>query len=162
MIDSATPQWPDSHSHEPNPVVPEGDERVKLVIGGTGRMLDLADLRAIKYTELSDVAIASSGHPSTGPFRFGGALVSDLLAALMPGATEVDHVDFVSADGYGTRLDGALLRAFPGPLIAYAIDGAPMRREQGLVRLIVPAEIDAALHQVKWLARIEVFPGEPT
>ena len=41
-------------------------------------------------------------------------------------------------------------------LLAYTLDGAPLTREQGLVRLIVPSEIDDALRQVKWLAMITI------
>ncbi len=68
------------------------------------------------------------------------------------------QVLFVSADGYGTRLPHHLLQHHPGPLLAYMIDGVPMQRDQGLVRLIVAEETDDALHQVKWLASVTVSP----
>jgi hypothetical protein len=41
--------------------------------------------------------------------------------------------------------------------LSYAIDGTPLTRAQGLVRLIVPSETDDALRQVKWVQRIEVY-----
>ena len=64
----------------------------------------------------------------------------------------------VSADGFGNRV---LARELPQPparpiLLATHIDGQPLTRQAGLVRLIVPNETDDALRQVKWVARIEV------
>jgi DMSO/TMAO reductase YedYZ molybdopterin-dependent catalytic subunit len=68
------------------------------------------------------------------------------------------YVDLVSADGFGTRLTPADLGAAGDRpvLLAYTVDGAPLTREQGLVRLIVPTETDDALRQVKWLAVITI------
>ena len=68
------------------------------------------------------------------------------------------YVDLISADGFGTRLTPAdLAAAGDRPvLLAYTLDGAPLTREQGLVRLIVPSETDDALRQVKWLATITI------
>ncbi|MCB0075748.1 MAG: molybdopterin-dependent oxidoreductase [Caldilineaceae bacterium] len=42
-------------------------------------------------------------------------------------------------------------------LLAITLDGQPLTREQGLVRLIVPTETDDALKQVKWVAEIVVY-----
>ena len=92
------------------------------------------------------------------------------------------YIDLVSADGFGTRVTPADLSgegsaahmadasaavgeittgdaAHVGDrpiLLAYTLDGAPLTREQGLVRLIVPSETDDALRQVKWLATIRI------
>jgi hypothetical protein len=68
------------------------------------------------------------------------------------------YVDLVSADGFGTRLTRADLAATEDRpvLLAYAKDGMPLTRAQGLVRLIVPSETDDALRQVKWLATITI------
>lgn len=79
-----------------------------------------------------------------------------LGAPPQPGAWQ--YVDLVSADGFGTRLTPAdLAAATDRPvLLAYILDGAPLTREQGLVRLIVPTETDDALRQVKWLATITI------
>jgi hypothetical protein len=41
-------------------------------------------------------------------------------------------------------------------LLAYLLDGKPLTRAQGLVRLVVPSETDDALRQVKWLATITI------
>ena len=42
-------------------------------------------------------------------------------------------------------------------LLAHSIDGRPLTRAEGLVRLIVPAETDEALRQVKWVAEIRLL-----
>jgi hypothetical protein len=68
----------------------------------------------------------------------------------------------VSADGFGTRVTaeewrGRPRRARPRPiLLAYAIDGRPLTRAEGLVRLIVPSETDEALRQIKWVGEIRM------
>lgn len=151
---AAQPAWLNTHSHDPNPITPPGDGSFELEVGGVRVPITLEMLYALPYTELGDCFIVSTGHGVSGPFRFGGVRVVDFLAHFLPASALVDHADFVSADGFGTRLDAHQLGAAPGPLLAWHIDRAPMRRDQGLVRLIVPGEVDDALHQVKWLARI--------
>ncbi len=115
----AKPAWLDAHSHEPNPETPEGNGAFRFKAGEIDVLIDLDLLRAIRYTELAECTIASTGHAQTGPFRFGGVLVRDLLAALLPAKAAVIHVDFVGADGYGTRLQGsaAALSARPASRI---------------------------------------------
>lgn len=102
--------------------------------------------------------IASTGHPPSGPFTFGGVRLVDLLHA--HGIDESGgwaFADVVSDDGFGTRIDARETQAAARPiLLATALDGTPLRRDQGLVRLIVPGETDDALRQVKWVARVEV------
>jgi hypothetical protein len=71
------------------------------------------------------------------------------------------QVEVVSADGFGNRVMAAELRdpGSAGPvLLAYAIDGDPLTRGQGLVRMIVPSERDDALRQVKWVEVVRIRP----
>jgi hypothetical protein len=44
----------------------------------------------------------------------------------------------------------------PPILLATHIDGRPMTRKEGLVRLIVPSERDDALRQVKWVSVVRI------
>ncbi|MGL4649123.1 MAG: molybdopterin-dependent oxidoreductase [Caldilineaceae bacterium] len=115
------------------------------------------DLARLPQTELAGCRIVSTGHGESGPFRFGGVTLRDLLHALAPTLTP-DAVDVVSADGFGARLHLADLSPDDQrpPLLAIRVDGAPLSRAQGLVRLIVPSETDDALKQVKWVARVVV------
>jgi hypothetical protein len=71
------------------------------------------------------------------------------------------EVEVISADGFGNRVTaGELVAPHPaGPiLLADEVDGRPLGRHEGLVRLIVPNEKDDALRQVKWVGRIIVRP----
>jgi DMSO/TMAO reductase YedYZ molybdopterin-dependent catalytic subunit len=162
MHPASEPEWLHGHAHEPNLTTPAGDGGFLLLTAGVTRTVNPSDLSALPQTELSDCYIVSTGHGTSGPFRFAGVLVRDLLSALAPGV-EAAAVDVVSADGFGTRLmaadwDGADERA---PLLAIRLDGAPLSRAQGLVRLVVPSETDDALRQVKWVAEIRLHPAPP-
>jgi hypothetical protein len=69
------------------------------------------------------------------------------------------QLEAISADGFGNRVMAAeLYQSDPaGPIIlAYAIDGSQLTRQEGLVRMIVPGEKDDALRQVKWLAIVRI------
>jgi DMSO/TMAO reductase YedYZ molybdopterin-dependent catalytic subunit len=86
--------------------------------------------------------------------------LSDLLNDVLVPGIHWRYVDVISADGFGTRVFAHEIQtpAATRPiLLSYAIDGTPMMRAQGLVRLIVPSETDDALRQVKWVKRIEVY-----
>ena len=73
---------------------------------------------------------------------------------------ELNEMPFVAvADCYivstGHPMSGPFI--FYGvPLLALEIDGRPLSRAQGLVRLVVPGETDDALRQVKWVSEIRV------
>lgn len=154
------PAWVHGHSHDPNPEPPSGDATIEaLLADGRSIRLDIATLRALRYHEICDCYIVSTGHGTSGPFVFGGVTLADLLAHLLPGEDMWQHIDIISGDGFGTRLTPDDLAEAPTgrpPLLAYMLDGAEMTRQAGLVRLVVPAETDDALKQVKWIARLEI------
>jgi DMSO/TMAO reductase YedYZ molybdopterin-dependent catalytic subunit len=180
----AEPQWVHGHAHEPNSETPAGDGSFMVHAAGKQIAVTLPDLAALPYVEASGCLIISTGHGTSGPFTFGGVRLRDLLAWVLSQAanggngSEGDgsigsapgegsrlwqHVDVVSADGFGTRvyphdLDEAPDNDSGRPvLLAYRMDGAPLSRRQGLVRLVVPSEVDDALRQVKWVAAVRVF-----
>ena len=158
-LPAAEPGWVHGHSHDPNPEPPPGDATIAAHLpSGATEQLSVATLRALQYQEIDDCYIVSTGHGTSGPFVFGGVTLADLLAHLLPGVGW-QLVDVVSGDGFGTRLTPADLAGAPAgrpPLLAYMLDGAEMTRQAGLVRLVVPAETDDALKQVKWIARLEI------
>ncbi len=153
---SEEPAWLHPHVHEPNPAPPSVDPTVTLVRpDGTRATITVDELRALPQHTADDCYIVSTGHGTSGPFRFTGVTLADLVAAY--GVDAWAYADVVSADGFGTRVQRAELPAATRPIVlALACDGAPLTRAQGLVRLIVPHETDDALRQVKWVARIEV------
>ena len=154
------PSWVHGHAHDPNPAPPTPDPTITLVLPDhTEVAVTVADLERYPLTSVAECYIVSTGHGVSGPFTFSGVRLFDLLQAHLGGEREWSHVDVISADNFGTRIRaGELIGAqTTRPIIlSYLSDGAPLTREQGLVRLIVPSETDDALRQVKWVARIEV------
>lgn len=147
------------HTHDPNPNPPSADPTFLLATGRGTYTITVADLQQRPLHTVNACYIVSTGHGTSGPFAFGGVPLLSLLTDYAKGGALVEgEVVVLSGDGFGTRLS---LRELHGatdrpPLLAYLIDGRPLTRADGLVRLIVPAERDDALRQVKWVARIEL------
>jgi len=153
------PTWVHIHSHDPNPQPPPGDATIRFVANAQVQLVTAAFLGALPHIEVADCFIVSTGHGRSGPFTFGGVALHDLLAKVLPAGFVWRYVDVVSGDGFGARLTQAeVLAPADGRsvLLADTLDGVPLTRAAGLVRLIVPGEIDDALKQVKWIAHIEV------
>jgi DMSO/TMAO reductase YedYZ molybdopterin-dependent catalytic subunit len=151
------PAWLHSHPHEPNPAPSTTDTTLTLLRpDGTVVSLTVEDLGRLPQQSVPNCMIISTGHSATGPFRFEGVSLQDLLTA--NAVIHYECVDVVSADNFGTRLMAQEigLNASRPLLLATACNGAPLTRSEGLVRLIVPHETDDALRQVKWIARIEI------
>lgn len=146
------------HSHDPNPDPPHEDPTFELIEPGRPpTAITPLLLQVLPTTSVANCYIVSTGHGTSGPFTFTGVKLLDLVEQYVAG--DWSNVEVVSADGFGNRVTGdELLRPSPaGPVIlAHTIDGTPMTREQGLVRLVVPSERDDALRQVKWVGRITV------
>lgn len=149
------------HSHDPNPAPPSPFPDFKLQLpSGAVRSIALESLYNLPTTTLKDCYIVSTGHGTTGPFEFSGPTVLSVVQAHMK-RVDWHSVEVISGDGFGTRINADELwdRDNADPMIlAYAIDGRPMSRQEGLVRLIVPSETDDALRQVKWVDQIRVVP----
>lgn len=149
-------EWHPPHAHDPNPAPPDNDPTLWLD-GQDGRVrLAPDDLAALPQQSVSDCYIVSTGHGTSGPFAFGGPRLVDAIDQFA--GENWSAADVISADGFRTRLTAAALRAPSGRpvLLALEIDGQPLSREAGLVRLIVPDESDDALRQVKWVREIIV------
>ena len=144
--------------HAPNPPPPPPATPDKVIAPGDWQHVTVLDLHKLPARELPDSAIVSTGHGTSGPFVFLGVTLRDLIEQYAPGTWSA--ADVISADGFATRVTAGEWRANPARpiLLAYEIDGRPMSREEGLVRLIVPTETDEALRQVKWVAEIRLLP----
>ncbi len=153
------PEWVEGHAHEPNLQTPRGSAEITVyTAAGHKHLFTPDDLAALPLLHLPNCMIVSTGHGASGPFTFGGARLSDLLAQVLPAEADWLFMDLAGADGFGTRLrptDLAEVGARP-ILLAYLLNGIPLTRQQGLVRLIAPAETDDALRQIKWLQTIRV------
>ncbi len=145
------------HAHDPNPTPPSDDPSFMLIMGDTTHALTVDDLQRLPHQTVDDCTIVSTGHGTSGPFSFGGvSLLSLLIDYAQETLPEAGSVEVLSGDGFGTRLTVSELRESTSrpPLLATLIDGRPLHRDEGLVRLIVPNEKDDALRQVKWVASV--------
>lgn len=146
------------HSHDPNLETPPGDGAFMLHLpDGAQRPVTVAELRALPPTAVANCFIVSTGHGTSGPFTFGGVTLADFVAACWP--EPFLEVEVVSADGFGNRVLAAELHTAAAEPILLALerDGRPLTRAQGLVRMIVPAERDDALRQVKWIGTVRIL-----
>ncbi len=116
-------------------------------------------LHSLTRSSVPGCYIVSTGHGTSGPFDFEGVALLDYLISQLKSLEGFSHVEVVSADGFGTRITVDELKdpAATGLIIlADTVNGRPITRIEGLVRLIVPGEKDDALRQVKWIAHITV------
>ena len=161
------------HAHDPNPLPPSPDADLTVHLpDGSARRIAPAALRSLdlvpagrlpehaasaKQVTVPDCYIVSTGHGTSGPFSFTGLRLLDLVDLLWTG--DWGQVEVVSADGFGTRaLRAELAEPTPRPVIlAHTLEGRPLSRADGLVRLIVPSETDDALRQVKWVAHVRII-----
>jgi DMSO/TMAO reductase YedYZ molybdopterin-dependent catalytic subunit len=146
------------HSHEPNPLPPSADATFELMLpNGRSQTITVADLQSLPSVSIHNCYIVSTGHGTSGPFTFTGTTLLTFITHFCP--QPWSQVEVVSADGFGNRVLAEELHN-PDPagliLLAYGMDGQPLGREQGLVRMIVPSERDDALRQVKWIGEIRV------
>lgn len=158
--DAQEPAWLHTHVHEPNPVPPSGEPVFVVALPDREEIsVGVADLDRLTPCEVRNCYIVSTGHGTSRPFTFGGVRLADFVDAYLPSSAAWRELDLVSADGFGNRVLAEELGADEGDrptLLATTLDGRPMSREQGLLRLIVPGETDDALRQVKWIRRIDI------
>lgn len=145
------------YAHAPNPAPPSANPSFELSAGARPVRITVAALRRLPVHTLPGCIIHSTGHAPSGPFDFSGAALGELIYWLAPGDWAAAEV--TSDDGFGTRiLREEWQDVGDRPiLLAYEIDGRPLTREEGLVRLIVPSETDEALRQVKWVGRLALI-----
>ena len=147
-----------THTHDSNPTTPNDDASFEVVLPDARVRVTVEALRAMPGQTLPGAVIASTGHPASGPFDFGGVTLGTVIAAYAPGAWSAALIS--SGDGFSTRVVADEWRSETARpiLLAHTVDGRPLTRAAGLVRLIVPSETGEALRQVKWVAEIRLLP----
>lgn len=151
------PEWLHKHAHEPNPGPPSDDASFTVTMpGGNERIITVEDLAALPQSTVPECYIVSTGHGTSGPFTFSGVRLDDFVESIVPAGVAWRELYVISADGFGNRVFTDELAEDRLFLLATHVDGKPLSRDAGLVRLIVPSETDDALRQVKWISRIEV------
>lgn len=146
------------HVHEPNPTPPNQDSAFDLILPDSSRLRSAASmLHTLTRSYVPGCYIVSTGHGTSGPFVFEGFALLDYLKSQLNSLDSLSNVEVVSADGFGARIT---MDELNNPteagliLLADTVNGRPITRNEGLVRLIVPGEKDDALRQVKWIAHI--------
>ena len=151
------------HSHESNPHPPSGDAALQVTGLGLGPLVfAVEELMDLPATEQADCYIVSTGHGTSGPFRFRGPTLSALAARC--GIPDFKSVRVTGGDGFYTILTAQeIAESHPGctAMLALVLDGEVLTREQGLVRLIVPTEREDALKQIKWVSHIDFRASDP-
>lgn len=150
-------QWSPPHYHEPNPKPPTDDPVIKLIFQGATESIHPEYLLTLTQRTVDDCYIVSTGHGTSGPFKFGGVPLLDIVDRYLtqPWST----VEIISADDFRTRISRDELEHIDARpvLLALSKDGESLSRDEGLVRLIVPHEVETALQQVKWISEIRIF-----
>jgi DMSO/TMAO reductase YedYZ molybdopterin-dependent catalytic subunit len=149
-------EWTPPHTHDPNPVPPSADPSFVLITAGGATQITLDYLSTLPQQSVDDCYIISTEHGPSGPFSFGGVPLLDLIERHAAGPWATATV--MSADGFGARVSAdELHRETARPaLLALSVDGRPLSRTEGLVRLVVPGETNDALRQVKWVGEIRL------
>lgn len=149
--------WSPPHSHDPNPTPPGEDPTLRLYTGSMVVHLTPDDLARFQQTIIAESFIVSTGHGTSGPFTFEGVQLEEIIYCYTK--TEWKFVDIISGDDFRTRITHAALHDMGNQpaILALRINGRPMKREEGLVRLIVPNETVDALKQVKWIREIRIY-----
>lgn len=148
------------HTHEPNPLPPSPETTFEIQLPHQQpKHISIEMLSQLPQTEVADCYIVSTGHGTSGPFRFGGVTLLDFVKSILSNDKAWQQLEVISGDDFGTRITKKELLEpdSAGPiLLAITLDGHPLTREQGAVRLIVPNETDDALRQVKWIGEVRV------
>ena len=163
MSDNDDPLAP--HFHDPNPNPPSADPDFVVHRPGLSPLIiTINHLNSLPKTEIANCYIVSTGHGTSGPFRFQGVTLHHLLEELLPVEYSYTQVEALSGDGFGTRIwvDEITQETDRPILVATGQDGLPLTRDQGLVRLIVPQETDDALRQVKWISSLSIIVKSDT
>lgn len=141
------------HSHDPNPSPPSDDPAFVLSRPEHPPIaISLANLLHFPVTTFENCYIISTGHGTSGPFIFGGVTLGQLLGHYAP--NNWSGAIIRSGDGFGTTVTAG---EFGESLLAHHLDGRPLTRQEGLVRLIIPSEQEDALRQVKWVSNISLL-----
>ncbi len=143
----------------PTPMVDR--HRWQLSVGGLvdhPLVLTYDQLLGLPSVEV-DAVLMCVHNPVGGPFignaRWQGVRLADLFAGVGV-SRDADHLHLHSVDGFSAGFSLSLIEQGYEPLLAYAMNGVPLRRAHGApLRLLVPG-IHGYDSNIKWLQSIEV------
>lgn len=141
---------PERHHNTTTP--PDADETLFLSWNGGSLKLSLPELKTYPQTNYAYSYVTN--HGNHGPYQLTGVSLRDLITAEV--MADWSEVTVLSADGFGNRLSRDEVLTQPPPMLYYLSDGGLLSRQNGLIRLVVPSEIDNALRQIKWVREVQV------
>ncbi len=149
--------WNPPHSHDPNPEPPIDDPTLTIIANDQTLRFTPQYLATLPQAEVRDCYIVSTGHGTSGPFAFKGVRLLELANRYAKNTWT--FLDVISGDAFRTRLrrEDLVVMGDRPAILSLEIDGRPLERIEGLVRLIVPNESDDALRQVKWVSEIRIY-----
>lgn len=114
--------------------------------------LEWSDIQALpKYMETTDFHCVTGW--SVAGVHFAGVHLSQLVSLVTPNSS-VKYVNFYSFDGRYTESLKLAEALDPSVLLAYQMDGQPIRQEQGFpLRLVVPKMF--GYKSIKWVNRVD-------
>lgn len=137
----------------------DAGERILLVQNGQADIeVTVASLKELTPVIMDVESVNSDGEINT--FSIKGALFSDVLARNGKTQQDLNAIRLVAGDGYSIEVIKDILVA-RDIILAYEIDGEPLKDDVKPVRIIIPDE--RAMYWVRNLMRIEIYePAEVT
>lgn len=148
------------HSHDNNPLPPDDDTTIQVILFGAPPLqITLSQLKNEFPQAIIPAYQYTTDHGVHGPYRLRGVALGSLIARFIDANQSWHEAEVVSADGFGNRVYAEEADPnLPGDpiLLCYASNDTDLPRAHGLVRLVVPSEIDNALRQIKWVREIRI------
>ena len=128
----------------------EGCQKIKIVDGASQNTVSVAQVKSMSRTDFSAVLKRSNGMTKTD--TWGGTPLSGVLAA--GGVTSAFKELRVQAwDGYVGRVSYDIAMK-PDTILAYVMDGKPLPRDDGPVRLVAASQ--DGFYWIRMITEIEV------
>jgi len=144
------------HKHSNNTTAPKGNTNITInKTNGSSLDLSLEQLKTNYPQSVIPAYTYVTDHGVHGPYRLEGVSLKDLIT--QENKNDWSEVEVLSADGFGNRISKEEILVETDPIMLYYKSNDKMlERKHGLVRLVVPTEIDNALRQIKWVKTINI------
>jgi len=147
------------HSHANNRTPPDDETTIELkVLNNETIQIDIEALQTKYAMSVIKSYTYQTDHGKHGPYKLEGVSLVDLINHHLPDDAAWAQAEVLSADGFGNRIyKQELIQSEEPILLCFKSNDEALKRNQGLVRLVVPFETDNALRQVKWVRTINIL-----
>ncbi len=122
-----------------------GDDDIKVTVN---------EIKKTKVVNRDVISVSSSGEETK--LRVSGGLLEELLNKHGISQTELAGIRVTSIDGYSMEIPSEILKN-KEVILAYEIDGKPLFKESGPIRIVVPEE--RAMYWVRNVSTIGIADG---